>query len=80
MRQIFAVVPPISKDMACVRSRSTAIAVAKIRSVETTVQLCFQLKQTVGSYALMADSYFQHTDFLQCCKVGLSFTCAMCCS
>jgi alkylation response protein AidB-like acyl-CoA dehydrogenase len=45
-----------------------AIAVAKIRAVETCVELCHRLKQEVGSYALMADTGFEHTDFLQCCK------------
>merc|ERR1712187_294810 len=35
-----------------------AIAVAKIRSVETVIQLCFRLKQAVGSRALMAESGF----------------------
>ena len=46
----------------------TEIAVAKIRAVETSVELCHRLKQEVGSYALMANTGFEHTDFLQCCK------------
>jgi len=45
-----------------------AIAVAKVRCVETSIDLCFRLKQEVGSYALMIDSGFAHMDFLQCCK------------
>ena len=45
-----------------------AIAVAKIKSVETCVELCHRLKQEVGSYALMSGTGFEHTDFLQCCK------------
>ena len=45
-----------------------AIAVAKIRAVETAIELCFRLKQEVGSYALMDGTGFQHCDFLQCCK------------
>ena len=45
-----------------------AIAVAKIRAVETSIELCFRLKQEVGSYALMDGTGFGHTDFLQCCK------------
>ena len=45
-----------------------AIAVAKIRAVEMCVELCHRLKQEVGSYALMADTGFEHADFLQCCK------------
>ena len=45
-----------------------SIAVAKVRSVEACIELCFRLKQEVGSYALMADSGFEHIDFLQCCK------------
>jgi acyl-CoA oxidase len=45
-----------------------AIAVAKIKSVETCVELCHRLKQEVGSYALMANTGFEHTDFLLCCK------------
>ena len=27
-----------------------------------------RLRQEVGSFALMADAGFKHTDFLQCCK------------
>ncbi|KAK3256136.1 hypothetical protein CYMTET_34714, partial [Cymbomonas tetramitiformis] len=45
-----------------------AIAVGKVRAVETSIALCFRLKQEVGSYALMGDTGFEHTDFLQCCK------------
>merc|ERR1712166_68238 len=45
-----------------------AIACAKIRSVETVVQLCFRLKQTVGSYALMHGSGFEATDTMQIAK------------
>lgn len=45
-----------------------SIAVAKIRSVETVVQLSFRLKQTVGSYALMADSGFEGLDSMQIAK------------
>ena len=45
-----------------------AIAVSKIRAVETSIELCFRLKQEVGSYALMDGTGFGHTDFLQCCK------------
>jgi len=45
-----------------------AIAVAKIRSVETTVQLCFRLKQTVGSFALMHGSGFEECDTMQIAK------------
>eukprot|EP00756_Hemistasia_phaeocysticola_P066374 Hpha_TRINITY_DN9187_c0_g1::TRINITY_DN9187_c0_g1_i1::g.94554::m.94554/K00232/E1.3.3.6, ACOX1, ACOX3; acyl-CoA oxidase len=45
-----------------------AIAVAKVRAVETSIALCFSLKQEVGSYALMGGSGFENMDFLQCCK------------
>merc|ERR1719171_1480122 len=45
-----------------------AIAVAKVRAVETSIQLCFALKQEVGSYALMGGTGFEQSDFLQCCK------------
>lgn len=45
-----------------------AIAVAKIRSVETVIQLAFRLKQAVGSYALMADSGFEALDTMQIAK------------
>jgi acyl-CoA oxidase len=45
-----------------------AVAVCKIRAVETSVELCHRLKQEVGSYALMDGTGFQHCDFLQCCK------------
>jgi hypothetical protein len=36
-----------------------AIAVAKVRAVETSIALCFKLKQEVGSFALMADAGFK---------------------
>merc|ERR1712039_668572 len=45
-----------------------AIAVAKVKAVETSIDLCFRLKQEVGSYALMGDTGFEQTDFLQCLK------------
>jgi len=45
-----------------------AIATAKVIAVEESIELCFRLKQEVGSFALMADSGFKHLDFLQCCK------------
>lgn len=45
-----------------------AIATAKVRAVETSIDLCFRLKQEVGSFALMDDAGFKHMDFLQCCK------------
>lgn len=45
-----------------------AIGVAKIRSVETVIQLCFRLKQTVGSRALMVGSGFEAMDGMQVAK------------
>jgi len=45
-----------------------AIAVAKVRSVEDTIDLCFRLKQDVGSFALMGGTGFEQMDFLQCTK------------
>lgn len=45
-----------------------AIAVAKIRSVETVIQLSFRLKQTVGSYALMEGAGFEQLDSMQIAK------------
>lgn len=45
-----------------------AIAVAKIKAVEASIDLCFRLKQEVGSYALMGGTGFDNMDFLQCCK------------
>jgi hypothetical protein len=45
-----------------------AIACAKIIASETSIDLCFRLKQDVGSYALMGDTGFEQMDFLQACK------------
>merc|ERR1711935_327859 len=45
-----------------------AVTVAKVKCIETSIELCFRLKQEVGSYALMGGSGFEHMDFLQCCK------------
>lgn len=44
------------------------IACAKILASETCIDLCFRLKQDVGSYALMGDTGFEQMDFLQACK------------
>jgi acyl-CoA oxidase len=44
------------------------IATAKVKAVEASIDLCWRLKQEVGSYALMGDSGFGTLDFLQCCK------------
>ena len=60
---------------ACLRAKTIpsarlvqAIAVAKIKAVDTAIELAFRLKQEVGSYALMSATGFDNTDFLQCCK------------
>ena len=45
-----------------------AIAAAKVLVVEEAINLSFRLKNEVGSYALMAGTGFDQTDFLQCCK------------
>jgi len=45
-----------------------AIACAKIAASELSIDLCFRLKQDVGSYALMGGKGFGEMDFLQCCK------------
>eukprot|EP00924_Labyrinthula_sp_SR-Ha-C_P002428 snap_masked-scaffold_16-processed-gene-4.13-mRNA-1 protein AED:0.01 eAED:0.01 QI:0/-1/0/1/-1/1/1/0/478 len=44
------------------------IAAAKIACIDGSINLCFRLKQEVGSYGLMDGSGFEHIDFLQCCK------------
>ena len=40
------------------------IARGKIICVEKSIDLCFRLKQEVGSYALMNETGFEHMDFL----------------
>jgi len=45
-----------------------AIACCKVSAVEESIQLCHELKQEVGSYALMGGVGFENLDFLQCCK------------
>lgn len=45
-----------------------AIAVAKVKAVEEAITYTHQLKNEVGSYALMKQTGFGQTDFLQCCK------------
>eukprot|EP00928_Gymnodinium_smaydae_P020617 TRINITY_DN17972_c0_g1_i1.p1 TRINITY_DN17972_c0_g1~~TRINITY_DN17972_c0_g1_i1.p1 ORF type:complete len:501 (-),score=122.52 TRINITY_DN17972_c0_g1_i1:35-1432(-) len=45
-----------------------AIACAKIVASEMSIDLCFRLKQDVGSFALMGDKGFDQMDFLQACK------------
>lgn len=44
------------------------IAALKVKAIETAILYCFKLKQEVGSYALMAGTGFEKTDYLQCCK------------
>ena len=45
-----------------------AVAAAKVSAVDEAIEYCHRLRQEVGSYALMAGTGFEHTDFLQCCK------------
>lgn len=45
-----------------------AIACAKIAASEGSIDLCFRLKQDVGSFALMDGMGFGQMDFLQACK------------
>lgn len=45
-----------------------AIACAKIAASEGSIDLCFRLKQDVGSFALMDGTGFGQMDFLQACK------------
>mmetsp|Transcript_48242 Transcript_48242/g.86987 ORF Transcript_48242/g.86987 Transcript_48242/m.86987 type:complete len:413 (+) Transcript_48242:100-1338(+) len=44
------------------------VAVLKVKAIETTIDLCFKLKQELGSYALMGGTGFEKMDYLQCCK------------
>eukprot|EP00933_Yihiella_yeosuensis_P072293 TRINITY_DN8064_c1_g4_i4.p1 TRINITY_DN8064_c1_g4~~TRINITY_DN8064_c1_g4_i4.p1 ORF type:complete len:467 (+),score=85.99 TRINITY_DN8064_c1_g4_i4:180-1580(+) len=44
------------------------VACLKVKAIETTIDLCFKLKQEVGSYALMGGTGFEKMDYLQCCK------------
>ena len=45
-----------------------AIACAKVKCVERSIQSCHRLQNEVGSYALMANTGFENIDFLTCCK------------
>merc|ERR1712224_740384 len=45
-----------------------AVAVLKVKAIETSIEQCFRLKQEVGSYALMGGTGFEKLDYLQCCK------------
>lgn len=45
-----------------------AIACAKVKCVEKSIQACHRLQNEVGSYALMAGTGFENIDFLTCCK------------
>ena len=50
------------------RALVEAVAAAKVRAVDEAIEMTHRLRQEVGSYALMAGTGFEHTDFLQCCK------------
>lgn len=41
-----------------------AIATCKVQAVDSSIEMCFRLKQEVGSFALMDDAGFKHMDFL----------------
>jgi len=58
----------LTKDAVPPVALQEAIACAKIAASETSIDLCFRLKQDVGSYALMGDTGFEQMDFLQACK------------
>mmetsp|Transcript_10933 Transcript_10933/g.26255 ORF Transcript_10933/g.26255 Transcript_10933/m.26255 type:complete len:537 (-) Transcript_10933:213-1823(-) len=45
-----------------------AIAVAKVKAVEESIEITHRLQNEVGSYALMAGTGFEQKDFLTCCK------------
>jgi acyl-CoA oxidase len=40
----------------------------QVKAVEESIEMCFRLKQEVGSFALMGESGFGNMDFLQACK------------
>jgi len=44
------------------------VACLKVKAIEVTIDLCFRLKQELGSYALMGGTGFEKMDYLQCCK------------
>lgn len=44
------------------------VACLKVKAIETSISLCFRLKQELGSYALMGGTGFEKMDYLQCCK------------
>jgi len=45
-----------------------AIAVAKVKAVEESIEITHRLQNEVGSYALMVGSGFEQKDFLTMCK------------
>jgi acyl-CoA oxidase len=76
MRHIDAFVASCEKQLSdCIKSGTLpsaklveAIATCKVKAVEGSIEMCFRLKQEVGSFALMADSGHGNMDFLQACK------------
>jgi hypothetical protein len=54
------IIPPVELQQ--------AIAVAKVKVVEGSIERCFELKQEVGSYALVHGTGFEQLDFLACTK------------
>lgn len=44
------------------------IAALKVKAIEISINVCFKLKQELGSYALMGGTGFEKMDYLQCCK------------
>ena len=62
MPHAHARIPP---PLPCTSTPRPSAALAQVRSVETVIQLCFRLKQAVGSHALMVGSGFEHLDSMQ---------------
>lgn len=58
----------LQKDEVAPLNLQDAIACAKVAASESCIDLCFRLKQDVGSFALMSGKGFGEMDFLQACK------------
>jgi acyl-CoA oxidase len=76
LRRVEALQADVEKNLShCLRNNVAPgvdlvekVSALKVKAIETSIDVCFRLKQEVGSYALMAGTGFERMDYLQCCK------------
>jgi len=76
LTRVEALCAAVQRDLGnCLRTKTLPstklveqVACLKVKAIEQSIDLCFKLKQELGSFALMGESGFDRMDYLQCCK------------